>query len=99
MESSAGTDNHNGYQFSYRSLTESGNDNNHSLQTGVENMYDNEKNELLVVFSPVTDKKFVLDPQEKIIHLSTCPSLTTRQEKNYRDVAHHSYQKCPLCLG
>ncbi|MEK7274377.1 MAG: hypothetical protein AAB110_03890 [Candidatus Desantisbacteria bacterium] len=59
----------------------------------------NEGNELLVVFSPVTDKKFVLDPQEKIIHLSTCPCLKTRQEQNHKNAAHHPYQKCPLCLG
>ena len=62
-------------------------------------MYNHGKNELFVVFSPITDKKFVIDPQEKLVHLSTCPSLTTKQEKDHKDIAHHPYQKCPLCLG
>ncbi|MBI4778651.1 hypothetical protein HY792_07020 [Candidatus Desantisbacteria bacterium] len=63
-------------------------------------MHDYEQDEeLVVVFSPVTDKKFILDPQEKLIHLSTCPSLETRHERNHKDITQHPYQKCRLCLG
>ncbi|MFH1097536.1 MAG: hypothetical protein ABH886_10775 [Candidatus Desantisbacteria bacterium] len=58
------------------------------------------QDELVTVFSPISDKKFVIDPREKIIHLSTCPSLEKRQKENHGNtIVHHGYQKCPICLG
>ncbi|MDI6781213.1 MAG: hypothetical protein QME49_03785 [bacterium] len=62
-------------------------------------MYDHEKNDLLVVFSPVTDRKFVIDPQEKVIHLSTCPSLTTRSKKIIRMLHIMLIENAPCVLG
>lgn len=63
-------------------------------------MYDSEQDKLVTVFSPVTNKRFVIDPREKLIHLHTCPSLKTRQKEKHGDtIVHHGYQKCPLCLG
>ncbi|MBU1753291.1 hypothetical protein KKG56_05485 [bacterium] len=62
-------------------------------------MYNCEQDGLLVVFSPVTDRKFILDTQNKIVHISTCPSLKTRHEKSPKDIVHSNYRKCPLCLG
>jgi len=55
---------------------------------------------LVTVFSPVSNKRFVIDPREKIIHLSTCPSLEKREKENHGNtIVHHGYQKCPICMG
>jgi hypothetical protein len=66
-----------------------------------------DKRNFKVTNSPVTGNEFVMDPKERLVHLSGCSALKVFKEKRYafvyerlKDVVDWGYKEiCPECLG